>query len=56
MKKETTIITLRCSASDINALKEIARACAYNAKKDIKYTDIIREAISEKIKKNVPIL
>ena len=53
MTKNATILTIRCSKDDINKLKEIARKRAYENKKDVMYTDIIREAISEKIKKEL---
>ena len=43
------VISFRCYSGDILLLKNMAREKSYTSKKDIKYTDLIREAIREKI-------
>jgi len=43
------VVCLRFCSSDIKAIKDISRKISYLKKVDIKYTDIIRDAVREKV-------
>ncbi len=47
-KMRTTPTTIRLKNNEIEMLKQIARQMAYNQKKDITYTKLIKDAIYEK--------
>lgn len=52
MKKNNNdiVISFRCFSGDVDALKEISRTRSFELKRDIKYTDLIRESIKDTIK------
>lgn len=49
MKNDYVVVTFKLDVKKINKLKEIAREISYKQGRDVSYTDLVREAISEKI-------
>lgn len=48
MKKQTNLMI---DEEDLDALKELARSVSFAEKKDVSYTDLIREAIKDFLEK-----
>jgi disulfide oxidoreductase YuzD len=54
IKTKSKIITMRYEKETIDTLKSIARKKSYDQNKEIKYTDIIRDAVNKIINNEKP--